>query len=292
MMQKSIMKFILFFSFLTVFVHAKTMFWEINGTHGGKVYLLGSMHVGAEEMYPLDPYINEAFINANYLFVEVKQNDKTIMAMNKALFQSGRYEDNDSISGHITPETYTQMQEWLKTYQMPIDSLDKYKPWVAALNLSMFELMQLGFSPMYGIDKHFESKAKRMSKQIYSLEGVSEQIGVLKFDENNYQENFLKMVMGSKKGTKSDMDILVNAYKEGNVTYFEQEILAPINSYPKIKELMLTKRNEKMLDKIQRYIKSKKGRKYFIVVGLAHLIGEEGLVELIKAKGYQITRYE
>ena len=286
------MKFILLFSFLTVFVHAKTMFWEINGTHGGKVYLLGSMHVGAEEMYPLDPYINEAFEKSNYLFVEVKQNEKTIMTMNKALFQRGRYESNETIANHIAPETYTQMQEWLKTYQMPIDSLDQYKPWVAALNLSMFELMQLGFSPMYGIDKYFESKAKHMSKQIYSLEGVSEQIGVLMFDENDYQENFLKMVMSSKKASKSDMDILIDAYKEGNVSYFEQEVLAPINSYPKIKELLLTNRNVKMLEKIKRYINSKKGRKYFIVVGLAHLIGEEGLVEMIRASDYNVTRYE
>ena len=275
-----------------VSLEAQTMCWEVNGTHGGKVYLLGSVHVGKESMYPMHPRIEEAFKSSDYLFLEVKSSEDATVAMNLAMFKEGRYEGNATLATSVSAPTYTRVQSWLAAYEMPLKSMDPFKPWVVAVNMTMLEAMKLGFSPVYGIDRYFESKATHASKPIYSLESIKDQINAMRFDEGSFQEDFLKMVLEDKMSSAQEIQMLLDAYHEGNVTFFHDHLLAPMQNYPLVREKFLIERNTKMYSNIKRYINSKKGRNYFIIVGLAHLLGEGGLLQLIEADGYATLRLE
>ncbi len=52
----------------------------------------------------------------------------------------------------------------------------------------------------------------------------------------------------------------------------------------------LDERNKNMAEKIQYYLNNEDGRNYFVVIGSAHLIGDTGIIKLLKEKGYNVRQ--
>ena len=54
-------------------------------------------------------------------------------------------------------------------------------------------------------------------------------------------------------------------------------------------QVLVADRNVAMVDKLERLLK--RGGSYFVVLGAAHFVGKDGIVELLKAKGYQVQQH-
>ena len=52
---------------------------------------------------------------------------------------------------------------------------------------------------------------------------------------------------------------------------------------------MLTQRNNAWIPKIEALFKTKKA--IFVLVGILHLVGDDGLLNQLSAKGYQIEKF-
>ena len=50
---------------------------------------------------------------------------------------------------------------------------------------------------------------------------------------------------------------------------------------------LFTERDEAMLEKITSYLNDDTGKTYFIIVGVFHLVGEDGLIKMLEVKGYK-----
>ncbi|MDH5465496.1 MAG: TraB/GumN family protein, partial [Thiovulaceae bacterium] len=87
-------------------VDGTKMLWEVDGLHGGKVYLFGSIHVGKADLYPLDKNITETFKASNYLVLETKSNEESKIAMNTAMFKTGRFTDTKRLKDVISSKNY------------------------------------------------------------------------------------------------------------------------------------------------------------------------------------------
>lgn len=290
-MKVSFTRFLLFLTLFFSSAFAEEMFWEVNGTKGSKVYLLGSIHLGDESLYPLDKKIYDIFRKSNYLFLETSISEDTQILLNEQLYKKKRLDDNDSIKNYITPTTYNDLREWIKDLNLGPTSMDRYLPAVAAVTLSLYDFYRFGYSSDLGIEKHFMVKAKYQNKPIYGLESVWSQIKLLSDDNKSYQEAFLQSQMSVRFKSQGEVDTMFVNYKEGNISYFNTLVASSLESYPSIKESLVTKRNEYMYKKVLKYLANRKGRKYFIIVGLAHLIGEEGILAKLRADGYSVTRY-
>ncbi len=271
---------------------AQHMFWEVNGTTGGKVYLLGSIHIGNESMYPLPKEIMDAYKASSYLVVELKENTPTQMALQDAMYKKGRYDDNDTIKNHIKSSTFYDLSQWVQSIGLEMKAFLSFKPWVVGLTLSQMELVKYGYSPEFGIDHYFQQKAKQDQKPIFSMESVAQQLSVL-YDENNdsYSEQVLNLMIKSRAKDLNQTQRFFKAWSEGNETYFTNEVLFVSNLYPKVKENLLLKRNELMYKKVERYRRNSRGRSYFMVVGTGHLIGEDGVVAKLKDANVSVKRY-
>jgi uncharacterized protein YbaP (TraB family) len=62
-----------------------------------------------------------------------------------------------------------------------------------------------------------------------------------------------------------------------------------MKDYPKVYQSLLVERNNNWLPKIERLIKQPEEK--FILVGALHLIGEDGLLQQLKNRGYQVRHY-
>lgn len=258
---------------------SKTFLWEVSDNNS-KIYLLGSVHVAREDMYPLNNIIENAYKQSDALVLEVvidKINPMTMMS--KMMLSGGK-----TLKTEMDSVSYLRLTRLMDSLNIPKMTYMNMKPWAATIILMQSLMENEGFSQDLGFDFYFLKKARNEQKEVYGLETFEEQISV--FDSiANYSTDFFEYSLTDLQNTKSMVDEMLNAWKNGDTASIDKIINKSVENsedYQKITEFMLDRRNFKMQAKIEEYLKEDKN--YFIVVGAGHLIGENGLLELLSKK--------
>lgn len=273
----------------SVATEQKCFLWEAK-SQSNTVYLLGSIHLATPEFYPLNKKFEEAFNKTNILVVEVNTNSVDQNEIREIMMQTGLYPQGGTLDAHISEHTYELAKERLQKLGLSPDQFRRYKPWFAALELSVLELRGLGFDPNYGIDKYFLDRAKG-KKMILELETFDFQIKLFDSFSDYYQELFLFYTIVDLDIIEKEIQILIRAWACGDVEELESIVSRPILKYPQIEpiyEKLIYERNRSMLVKIEQYLSMTED--YFIIIGAAHLVGEKGIIKLLKQKGYLLKQ--
>jgi uncharacterized protein len=266
----------------------KNFLWKVR-SNTSTLYLLGSVHFLKQENYPLSPVIEEAFAQSNLLVVEANIADPTKFNSD-ALVRNALYPQNDGLEKHLSPETYDYVKKEIGKLGMPLEMVSRQKPWILALTLEGLELMKLGFDPGHGIDAYFLSKAQG-SKKIMELEGVDEQFNLLSSFSDKEQELFLLYTLKDLNRLGDETNQLVNAWSTGNVQGIESIITKTVREDRKLEPIfkrLLDDRNKAMVPKIEGYLKTKET--HFVVVGAGHLVGDKGILKMLRERGYSIEQ--
>jgi uncharacterized protein len=243
------------------------------------VFLMGSIHMGQPDFYPLPEHIEQAFQNSSYLAVELDPSSRENTAAMLEYQNAALLPEGQTLDQILTPETYSRVISVMNQLNMPLNQIKRFRPWSLSVLIPLLQLKVMGFSEEYGVDLHFLNKAKEQRKPILELESVEEQMDLLLEMDT---EDYLVYTLDS---TESDEDYfdLVRAWRQGNVHELEAVIFedpGPSGAdFSEIEEKMFTVRNQKMTDRIVDFLKDDED--YFVVVGSGHLIGEEGIVSLL-----------
>lgn len=270
---------------------SKCFLWEISFNNKTS-FILGSIHLGHNDMYPLDERIINAFKKSDELIVENDITQINILELQQKILQYGMYSGNDILKNHISEDLYEKIKEKLNQNGMQIEAFHKFKPWFLGVTIQLLALTKRGYSQETGIDLYFINKAKG-KKTIIGLENPDDQLNIFNNLSPKVSELFLESALMSLDETEETMKALVKAWKTGDTETLENLILKSFNEHPELKPIynkLFTERNIKMTDKTINYLKNDKT--YFIVVGAGHLIGKEGIVKLLQKKGIIIKQVE
>jgi len=263
--------------------------WEVKSAVN-KVYILGSIHLGKKEFYPLDVKIEESFKKSDFLVVEVNLNDIDPVIIQNMVFEKGFYPVGEILKDHLSGKTYQLAAEKFQKLGLDIEFFNDSKPWFIAMNITTMELMRLGYNPEYGIDKYFLEKAKN-NKKILGFETFEFQLGLFDSFSEKQQELFLLSTLAEVDLISHEMDKMLYLWKNGDAEKMELMLSKPLKVYPEIKNIydkLIYDRNEKMANKIDGFLKD--DAIYFIVVGAAHLVGEKGIISILEKKGYSVIQ--
>ena len=75
--------------------------------------------------------------------------------------------------------------------------------------------------------------------------------------------------------------------KKMNKLLFE-DVLTEYPAFSAIYDSLIYQRNEQMVSRIDEMLKQQGN--YFVVVGTGHMIGEKGIVNALREKGYEVER--
>lgn len=271
--------------------------WEVSGKAGdGKLYLLGSIHAGKEDLYPLKPVITDAFEASDVLAVEC---DVTTVLQRKDyadLMKKVMYTDGTTIKDHISSDLYDKVDVMLKEHGLSISLLAKYKPFMIASTITSYQLIDWGYKPDDGIDISFINLAREQSKEIAEIESVDFQYDLLGGFSDQIQELELRSTVEGIESSKTFMDDMFQYWIEGDVkkfedlTFQEDPSFSPEEKaiYKEFEKQMFDDRNINMAAKAEEYLKS--GKTYFFVVGSGHMVGDAGIVNLLRDKGYTVIQ--
>jgi uncharacterized protein YbaP (TraB family) len=266
---------------------SKSFLWKIE-TQKAIVYMLGSIHIANNELYPLDKRIEDAFKACDTLVVEINVNDIDPLTVQEEFLAKGTYSNGQTLQGNISDETFQQAKKKVEDFGLDIEKMSDYKPWFLGFNIAILELSKLGFDFDQGIDQHFLNKAEA-NKEILDLETVDYQLSLFDGLSNKQQELFLISTLVEADILEKEINNMFSAWKKGDVKAMvaisqkalkENPVLLPIYN------MLFYKRNEEMASKIEGLLSS--GGNYFVIVGAGHLIGQKGIIEILEKEGYSV----
>jgi|WetSurSiteA1Bulk_404760.scaffolds.fasta_scaffold02896_5 uncharacterized protein len=286
--------FVLLFLYTSLFVrnavaeNQKTFLWKVQ-SKTTTVYILGSIHFMKKEMYPLNKKIEDAFDKSQILAVEANVNDISKIDIQK-LLETAFYTGNDTFENHVSKETYELVKTEFEGIGFPILVINKQKPWILALTLTSLELAKSGYDPEYGIDMHFLSEASGR-KEIKELESIDYQINLLSGFSDRDQEAFLLYTLKDLNSLDTEVDQLIRTWKTGDAKGMESLLIKSLHEDQKLTsvyEKLLYERNRNMVSKIEGFLNTT--GTHFVIVGAGHLVGDKGIIEMLRNKGYLVDQ--
>jgi uncharacterized protein YbaP (TraB family) len=265
----------------------KNFLWKVAGRQN-VVYLAGSVHMLTSDYYPLSAEFEGAYKDSNLLVEEVDLNEMLAPDAQFSLLTRGMLPANQSLDTVLSASTFAAVNRLLGGLGVPIEPLKRFKPWMLSTAIEALELQQAGFNPELGLDKHFYDEAQADGKMVQGLETVEFQISRFDGMSLEQQDRMLANTLKELSTEKASVNKLAQAWKAGDAATVESIVLADLKSDPVMYQRLLVERNRAWLPKVEGYL-SRHGHT-FVVVGAAHLVGPDGLVAMLRARGYQVEQ--
>ena len=265
----------------------KSFLWRAESGKG-TVYLLGSIHMLKREDMALKAVIDETFNKAKRLVFEVDLLDESPEKTRKLILQKGVNLDGKLLQQKVSRETFQWATVWANELGIDIKNLTPLKPWLAGLTLTVLHLQKMGYDPSAGVDRQLARRAQLENKPVNGLETTESQFDLFDRLPAELQEMMLRYSIGEIEQLNKMVDSLVRAWRDGDVATAEKLFLASLAQYPEIQEKLLDERNRNWLPQIEKLLQL--GEDTLVVVGAAHLVGKNGVIELLKSRGYKVEQ--
>ena len=266
---------------------ARDFLWKVSGTTGS-LYLVGSVHLLTKDFYPLSPTLESAFKESDLLVEEADLAEMLSPAAQMQMLARGMLPANTSLEAVVSPATFELVVTRAKELALPVEPLKRFKPWSLALMLSQLQWQKAGFDGELGLDRHFYDQARADGKQVQGFETVEFQISRLDGIAVDQQERILAETLKNLDSELSNLTTLVQAWKAGDAATVERIVLADVTQEPVLYQRLLVERNQTWMPEIEKFFA--RARPAFVVVGAAHLVGPDGLIALLSAKGYRVEQ--
>lgn len=261
------------------------LFWQLD--YKGKTsYAFGSIHLADKATYPLPQNVMKSFAASDALVVEIDLNQ---VSPQKMAAMSGKYgvDPKRPLNSYLTKDLAKEYDQYCQTKRLPCEQFSAFQPWFVSLTLMSLDFMASGLTADLGIDKYFLNQAKD-KKPVIELETMEQQLSLFSSLPDKLQ---LELLAQSLQDNTQHIHALINSWHTGDekslIELFEQTSDEKLEQA--FKEKMLFKRNRQMTTKLIELLKS--GQKLFVVVGTAHFIGEQNILQLLEKQGVKVTKF-
>lgn len=261
--------------------------WQVQGERN-RVYLLGSIHLLRETDHPLPTAIFDAYADAESLVMELDMDDMDPVEGQLLANELGLIQDTRTLADLMGADLYAQAMQKSAAVDVPLAMLDRAEPWYAAMNVELMLLMRMGFNPAHGIETHLLELAKRDGKEIEGFETIREQFEFLDGLSPDAQREMLMQALDEGASMQEMMNSMIAAWRVGDLDFMEKNMLSEMEKYPELNRVIVTDRNHNWVDRIEELLDDEDD--YLIVVGTLHLIGDQGVPELLGARGFDIRQ--
>ena len=276
---------LLVISYSNLFAQGNSLLWRITGKNLDEPsYFYGTMHTRDPRVFRFADSVVNAFQRCNAFAMEVVIDSSTMNLAMKHVFMS----DGTTLRGLLSDAQYDSVDRaCIKYLGISAASLNTIKPIYTGVLLNEGSVTDTIKSTgrQFFLDQYFEDMARKQYMPVYGLESADEQFRVLDLMTYPQQAELLMQSLRYSDNDTLNMGGMIGYYLDNDL----YQMLKFTNDYhlpDSIYDAFITKRNYVMSNRVDSLIQI---TNTFVAIGAAHLGGKEGLVELLRNKGYTVV---
>lgn len=260
--------------------------WTIE-REGQSGWLVGSLHLMTRDAYPLPAPLERAFMAAEVVVEETDPDELKTPEAAAELARRAFLPQGQSLDQVLPAPTYRTIVERAARVGLPAEVVQRMKPWMIAVTLAALEIQQAGFDPALGLDRHLRYRAVGLGKPVQTLEAAMEQVSMLEGLGAAVQESLVVESMRETSSDIAEVTAMMSAWKRGDGPALEKLLLDGTTAVPQIYKALFTDRNKRWVPKIEACLAKSR---CMIVVGAGHMVGPDGLIDLLSQRGYKVSQ--
>jgi len=266
------------------------LLWAVEGQQN-TVYLLGSVHLLRDaDQLGLPGAAEAAYADAERLVMEIDLDDPAVaspVAMISEMQRSALLPAGSTLR-EVLGSDHAAIATQAAHAGLDLAMLDGFAPWFVATLLLQAELAGRGFRPELGVEQRIAERALRDGKPIEGLETPAEQFAVLARLPLPLQKRFLQMTLEETESIDSDLERMLEAWRTGNAEALAELLSDGYEEFPELYGPLTEQRNRAWVEEIGALLDD--ADDYLVVVGALHLVGRDSVVDLLRRRGYEVTR--
>lgn len=241
--------------------------------------MFGTVHALPDDLAWGSPVLDETFAGAGVLVVEVANlDDPAGMGLFADLSETP---GQPPLQSRVEPDERPALLALMEEAGMEDTDFGRIESWAAAMMLS--GEVRTG-DPANGVDRVLIHNAE----EVIGLEGFAQQLGMFDRLSAEAQNDLLYGVARSHEAN-SDQEMLL-AWLTGDEDRLAEHVNGTLEFSPELRRVLLSDRNSRWVGRIAQLIEE--GRKPFVAVGAGHVIGDDGVVALLQARGFEARRIQ
>jgi uncharacterized protein YbaP (TraB family) len=255
--------------------------WQVSD-EDTTIYLFGTVHaLNSDTQWYAGP-IAQAYEASDELVTEIEMGNPEADA--KAIVERAPLAEGN-LRDLMKPEDRAQYEAAMVTLGVPVEALDRFEPWYAAMTLTLLQAQTRGFDAGAGADATLSARAE--GKTRHALETVDEQIALFDALPMEAQLVFLDQTVESMGSSVDILAQMIDKWLQGDATALAEMMNKEIDD-PVLYERLLTARNARWADWIKQ--RMERPGTVFVAVGAGHLAGKGSVQDMLRKRGLKVRR--
>jgi uncharacterized protein len=278
--------------------NTEAVLWRVEREGRAPSWLLGTVHLSDERVATLTPAVRKALAEAKTVALEIA--DLSPAALASVLGSATSlvtYADGHRLDSLLTPEDFAKVRTALGAAGVPTDAVAEFRPWIVYMLLSVSacerKRTEAG-APV--LDMRIAEAAKARGVPVVGLETIESQLAAMAALPDDKEIEVLRAMLKYVERSDDLMETVLQFYLKrqmGAAWPFEMAMAraADIDPTPlaAVEKELIERRNRGMAEAARPLLAAGGA---FIAVGALHLVGDEGLVALLRRDGYTVTPVE
>lgn len=252
------------------------------------IYLYGTIHLRKTGASWGGPEAQRALNEAQEVWTELEIDPAKEAGMQALVVQYG-IDRERTLSSKMDPDHRAALQAAAARIGMPAANFEPMRPWLASLTFTVVPMMQAGYDPNAGVDRSVNAIARAAGKTMRWFETNEQQIRFFSGVSEQLQLQMLYESIDELNKGSTAMAELEAAWEKGDDRALAQEMVAEMaRDYPELHDILLKNRNAAWTDVLTREMAG--SGVDFVAVGAAHLAGPDSVQNMLRARGFTVTR--
>lgn len=262
--------------------------WKVSDADS-TVWIFGSVHILPPNVDWRRPALMAALEEADYVYFEAPTDAISQFRLQSLVAREGFYGAERSLLDALSPAGRERLREICAALGTEIDSYLPMRPWLAYTALTYQMMVAEGGDPNQGVDAQMALAAARAGKELRHFETLEQQTMMLAGMPEDAQAQVLETTLEQFDEGPQQMLKMLRAWLAGDLTGLEQTVFADSGEMPQsFSDDMFTNRNLAWAETLDAFLDG--AGDALVVVGAAHMVGEDDLIDLLRARGWTVER--
>jgi uncharacterized protein YbaP (TraB family) len=266
---------------------AETSVWKVS-RGDASFYLGGTFHILRPRDFPLPPEYDAAYAASARLYFETNVERMLSDELLQVIEREGMYSDGRTLAKLLSPKVWRAVQAYGDQSGVPPEKFERVKPWLLIILIAGIEMEKLGITKE-GVDLYYYKQAKKARKPIGELETFEDHVAFLTRLGVGRENEMIEQTLEDLDEVPRHLRELIAAWRAGDLATIDQLTLDDMRTkYPAIYQDLIVSRNNAWVPQLEQLLTTPEIE--FVLAGVAHMAGKDGLVELLRAKGCTVEQ--